>query len=267
MPEMPEVEALRRVLIEDAVSASIVSVQCRNTRLLKCTAQNLKNNSVGTTITGVDRYGKCICVNLSNLYKVIVHFAINGELNIWDREPFYYDVLLQLSNNKCLVFTDLHGMARMDCSLSNELDLGPEVFDAEFTFEYFNRFLSLTGAAIKPVLMNQHFVAGIGNAYVCDILFDAKVNPATPANELSYEDKARLYKSIKTVMQEGLDRCIAASRLDNKLSNFESIARRDMKVYGKTGYQCPVCGATIKHDKVGGRATFYCPTCQSGGAL
>jgi formamidopyrimidine-DNA glycosylase len=274
MPELPEVTALAADLdsrLKGRVIDRLSVVAFSALKTFDPPADALR----GLTIGGVTRHGKFLDIAAGDLH-VVIHLARAGWIRWRDNPPPPPSGRLGKGPLAArLVLDDGSGLDITEAGTKKSLAiyvvhdpaevpgiarLGPEPLDPEFTEEAFAGILAGQGRAqIKGVLRNQSLIAGIGNAYSDEILHVAKMSPYKPAN-MPAADVARLYEAMQSTLREALARAdgLAASEL-------KSEKKSNLRVHGRTGQPCPVCGDTIRqvifHD-----STFqYCPTCQTGG--
>jgi len=274
MPELPEVTALAADLdgrLKGRVIDRLSIVAFSALKTFDPPADALR----GLTIGGVTRHGKFLDIAAGDLH-VVIHLARAGWIRWRDKPPppptgrlgkgplaarLVLDDgtgldITEAGTKKSLAIYVVHDPAEVP----GIARLGPDPLDPSFTEEAFASILAAQGRAqIKGVLRNQSLIAGIGNAYSDEILHVAKMSPYKPAN-MAPEDVARLYQATQSTLREALARAdgLAASEL-------KSEKKSNLRVHGRTGQPCPVCGDTIRqvifHD-----STFqYCPTCQTGG--
>ncbi|TDQ01861.1 formamidopyrimidine-DNA glycosylase [Leifsonia sp. 115AMFTsu3.1] len=274
MPELPEVTALAADLdgrLKQRVIDRLSIVAFSALKTFDPPADALH----GLTITGVSRHGKFLDIAAGELH-IVVHLARAGWIRWRDSPPPPPNGRLGKGPLAArLVLDDGSGLDITEAGTKKSLAiyvvrdpaevpgiqrLGPDPLDPSFTEEAFAGILAGQGRAqIKGVLRNQSLIAGIGNAYSDEILHVAKMSPYKPAN-MAADDIARLYEAMQSTLREALARAdgLAASEL-------KSEKKSNLRVHGRTGQPCPVCGDTIRqvifHD-----STFqYCPTCQTGG--
>ncbi|MGN7800044.1 Fpg/Nei family DNA glycosylase [Leifsonia sp. 22587] len=274
MPELPEVTALAADLdgrLKGRVIDRLSIVAFSALKTFDPPADALH----GLTIAGVSRHGKFLDITAGELH-VVVHLARAGWIRWRDAPPPPPNGRLGKGPLAArLVLDDGSGLDITEAGTKKSLAiyvvrdpaevpgiqrLGPDPLDPSFTEEAFAAILAAQGRAqIKGVLRNQSLIAGIGNAYSDEILHVAKMSPYKPAN-MAADDVARLYEAMQSTLRDALARAdgLAASEL-------KSEKKSNLRVHGRTGQPCPVCGDTIRqvifHD-----STFqYCPTCQTGG--
>jgi formamidopyrimidine-DNA glycosylase len=293
MPELPEVETIRRGLQKSIVGKKIINVEV----LLAKQFQGKKEDVVGEKITSIERRGKILKISLSNGKNLLIHFKLTGQL-VWAPKvgdgftlghpiPFAgtelpaktTHVIFEIdgpSSHKAstrqsgkLFFNDLRqfGWIKVVDNENWKLEIGKlgiEPFDKEFTSEYLKQVLSKTARAVKIVLMEQEKIAGLGNIYANDALFEAGIMPTRPAKSLKDKEIEKLRKAIIKVLEDGLKHggSSAADEAYIKPSGEAGEYQKHFRVYQRNGQKCPKCGGTIKRINIGGRGTFYCSNCQ-----
>lgn len=219
----------------------------------------------GQTIKGVERRGKFLLIRLENDW-LIIHLRMSGDIRV---EPLYaaldqpHDrLMLNFFDDTRLVFNDTRKFGRAwlvtDASLVLA-DLGPEPFSEELTPAVFYTMLRQRKTAIKALLLDQHFLAGMGNIYTDEALHLAGIHPLEKAAALSPQKVELLLAAIRSVLREGITRHGASIDWVYRGGDFQNYFR----VYQRTNQPCPVCGTLIKRTVVGQRGTHYCPHCQA----
>jgi formamidopyrimidine-DNA glycosylase len=275
MPELPEVELVTKSLNQLVQKKMIVSAELLRERLVPATPANqfagfLEN----TQINFVHRRGKHILFDLDNKKTLIVHLRMSGRfmlLEVEDENPKFTHAVFYLRDETRLIFQDLRHFGFMkfvetqDLSEAKELKkLAPEPFSEEFSQKYLRDILKTSQRNIKEFLLDQTKVCGLGNIYVAEGLFLSRVNPQTPANEVSSIKANRLHKFIREVLSEsiahGSTLNVDPKNIDGSYygGGYES----HWRVYDREGEPCINCQTKIKRLKQGGRSSYYCPKCQ-----
>ncbi len=267
MPELPEVEVLRRKLERVIKDKVIQDVEIYDPAKLKGIKPELLK---GESIISVGRRGKHLYFDLSSGKKLVFHLRLRGKLVYGEdsdelAKPW---IALKFRNGKSLFFGDPRRMATLELVKDlNEIKtiagMGPEPLDDSFTLDDFKRKVSNTSKKIKALLMDQSFVAGIGNVYADEILYRAGIHPERSAKTLSASEIDKLYFYIKDVLSEALEHngvgeYTSLSVDDSEIGDYEKY----LKVHGREGSPCPRCGTKIIKIKVGRRGTYLCPKCQ-----
>jgi formamidopyrimidine-DNA glycosylase len=229
----------------------------------------------GRTVTGVSRRGKWIVIDLDDGQTLLVHLRMTGQLLLGATGPpedEYTRVVFYLDNGpetgrEHLYFSDMRKFGRLILTddPSDVLgSLGPEPMADDFTVERFERMLAERRGRIKSLLLNQRFVAGLGNIYVNEALWQARIHPLRPANSLSSEEVRELHRAIRSVLSAAIVE--GGTTLDNgnfKQANGEAGGfAGQLLVYGRGGEPCECCGTPLERIKVGQRGTYLCPRCQ-----
>lgn len=275
MPELPEVETIRRDL-EDAVTGRrITGVFLYEPRVVRHPEPEAFVRELrGKQILGAERRGKHLLIRLSDGWALAVHLMLEGQLLYQEaEEPFASRTKLALSldNGFQLRLRDVVDLARVALAPLPDLDallglsrLGPEPLEPEFTLERFLGRLKGRRGMIKPLLMNQEVLAGVGNLYADEALFRARIHPERKANTLTDAEWRRLYEEVLAVLREG----IAYRGTSGKRGMYRDLWGRKgryqerLQVFRREGEACPGCPGTVAVMRVGGRATHYCPSCQ-----
>lgn len=266
MPELPEVETIKRDLGRIIIGKKIKDVEVKRTKTVKePSVENFIKRVQNQEIKGVSRRGKMLILKFSNLY-LIIHLRMTGQIIYGDKEQ-ESKVTFRLSDGKYLNFLDRRAMGEIRL-INNWQELpfirkmGPEPLEKEFSLDKFQEILKGKKTHIKLLLMDQSFIAGIGNLYVAEILFRAKISPLRPTDNLNSAEIREIYLAIKEVLREGIK--YRGSSVDTyrdaygKKGNF---AQR-LQVYNRAGQPCFKCGTLIKKIDLGGRGTYFCPKCQ-----
>jgi formamidopyrimidine-DNA glycosylase len=265
MPELPEVETIKRELEKAVLGKKITEVIINNPKVIKepksaVFAKELKNSGIKSIL----RKGKLLIFELSSGKDLAIHLRMTGQL-VYPGNAKTSRVSFKLSDGKTLDYNDrrLLGELRL-LNKWEELNfikgLGPEPFN--ITSGQFIQMLANRKTKIKPLLMDQTFISGVGNLYAAEALFRARVHPQRPASSLSDREKEKLLKEIKDTLREAIRQ--GGSSIDQyvQLSGQQGGYVRYHKAYGREGKPCYVCKTLIKRISLGGRGTYYCPKCQ-----
>lgn len=263
MPELPDVEVLRRYFDSTALHQEVGSVEVRSETVLKdITPQVLGRKLVGDSFGTTERHGKFLFAGLEESGDwVVLHFGMTGGLK-YDRqvekEPQYGLVFFHFRNDYSLayVMTRKLGEVRVIADPDGFIEareLGPDVYADAFTLETFLELLRGRRGMVKSAMMNQRIMAGIGNVYTDEILFQAVIHPKTKVNDLSEEDLRTIFQQMKRVLQTAIDH--QADPGDYPESYLTPLR-------GEPGADCPQCEGKLERIEVSGRAGYYCPGCQ-----
>jgi len=265
MPELPEVETIKRELEKSVLGKKITEVCVYNPRVIRePSVEKFKKELVGVSIKNIARKGKLLILELSNGKSLTIHLKMTGQL-VYPGTGKAARVIFHLSDGKTLDFNDQRLFAELRLrddwhSLPFVQGLGPEPFD--ITVGQFKEMLSKKKTKIKPLLMDQTFISGIGNLYAAEALFRAKIRPERSASSLADKEAGLLYSEIKNTLLEAIQH--KGSSVDNyvQLSGKPGDYVRFHKAYGREGKPCFVCKTPIKRIALGGRGTYFCPKCQ-----
>jgi len=275
MPELPEVETLRRDLTERVVGRTIVScsVAPDAARLVQLvTPEEFCRQLTGRSIAGIRRRGKYLIVDLDDGRVWVIHRRMSG--NVLYRTPAdppdpFTRAVFALDDGHELRWTDLRKFGTMwiveDATMVMEA-LGPEPLDAGFTPEVLRARAGRRAAPIKSVLLDQSVLAGMGNLYTDEALHHAGIHPLRPANRLKRADFERLHAGVVRALRMGID--ARGSSLGTTLRDHINIDgspgrnQETVQAYGREGESCYRCGSLMRRIKVGGRSSVYCPKCQ-----
>ena len=269
MPELPEVETIVRGLREPLVGRQFTSVRVGWENLVARPAvEEFERGLVGQRILGVKRRGKYLIFTLSGEGSLIIHLRMTGRLSVknGDDELDKHDHLIfELDDGRELRFNNVRKLGRV--YLVDDEDeivgkLGPEPLDDDFTTADFAALLSRRRGMIKPLLLNQRLMAGIGNIYADEALFAARIHPERKADTLTASEIERLYHAIRPVLAQGIQNrgTTFSDYLDAE--GREGRNQEHLRVFRRTGQPCPRCGTPIERTVVGGRGTYFCPRCQ-----
>ena len=276
MPELPEVETIKNDLSKIVCGKKIVRVLIYNSKVIRQPAPAVFKKSLeGVSIKRVFRRGKLLILELSNGKFLTVHFKMTGQLVLRKsfsakpltaicRVTFYFSTGESLDFNDQRLFGELRLIDDWQ-KLKFIQTLGPEPFD--LTLADFKDMLLKRKTAIKPLLLDQTFISGIGNIYAAEILFRAKINPQRPAQNLVKEEQILLYQEMQKVLKSAIEH--GGSSVDDyvRVSGKNGDYARFHQVYGREGKPCFVCATLIKRIAQGGRGTYFCPRCQADSSL
>jgi len=280
MPELPEVETLRRGLEKHVVGHSIKSVEILHPGVI----QGDINTIIGKKIISVRRIGKGLILDLSNNYSLGIHVKLTGQVIYRDRNTqnipvsktkvgtipnSFTHVVFELDKKGKLYYNDQRRFGWIKILPTTSIlelpffkNMGPEPFK-DLTHKLFEGIVQGKTTKIKPLLMNQEVIGGIGNIYANDALFKAGIDPRRPANSLNKKEVQNLYDSIIAVMEKSFQEGGASELSFVNILGQEGNYQRHVLVYGKDGQKCPRKDGIIKRVALGGRGTFFCENCQT----
>ena len=269
MPELPEVETVVRGLRQPLVGRTFTQAQILWPKTVKLpTNSEFMERLPGQRIEAINRRAKYLQFHLSGGDTLFIHLKMSGNLLV---EPattpphVHVRAILSLDNGHELRFKDTRKFGRI--YLTNEPSevighLGPEPLADEFTLEKFQALFQGKRRRLKPTLLKQEFIAGIGNIYGDESCFIAKLDPRRPLDSLLGEELARLYQAIRQALNHGI--LFKGASLDEVYQGGEF--QNHFQVYGRTGQPCLTCGTAIERIVLGGRSTHFCPHCQNANA-
>ncbi len=276
MPELPEVESLRRILARSAVGRTVVSAIVREPRLRRSIAPDLPAMIAGRTIEAVGRRAKYLMIELSGAHLMMVHLGMSGSLthrrHDFAGDPFdprHDHVEFALDDGSRLVYNDPRRFGLMIlCARGDVADLpelrglGPEPFAAEFNAAYLWTVSRGRKAAIKNLLMDQRIVAGVGNIYASEILFRARVRPSRRAGRVTRVEFDRIAAITAQVLREAIGSRGTTFRSYRDSQGQPGRFASKLRVYDREAQPCLECTAPIRAVVIGQRSSFYCPQCQ-----
>ena len=269
MPELPEVETIKTELMPHVLGREITGVELFWERIVRQpSVEEFRSRVIGQRITGLSRRGKYLFFHLSGGEMLVMHMKMTGSLLIDPSDGRFTRAILRLDNGTALHFWDPRkfGVMWLDKDDSTvAAKLGPEPLEDDFTSEVLAELLRNRTAPIKPIILDQSIIAGIGNMYADEALFDAKIHPLRPAGSLSGDEIKRLHGSIRRVLLKGLNEKGASIRNYIRPDGSPGTAHDEFNVAHGVGKNCPNCGTPIQRIVVRGRGTYFCPVCQREG--
>jgi formamidopyrimidine-DNA glycosylase len=264
MPELPEVETIVRGLRPQVAGRIIRNAELLWPRtLVTPEADKFARIIIGQKVRDVSRRAKFIILELS-ASSLFIHLRMSGDILIKDK-PVQIEkhdrLILSLSNDKVMVFNDTRKFGRVWLTDDPEEvigGLGPEPLSEAFTPEWLEQALQSRKRRLKPLLLDQTFIAGLGNIYTDEALHLARLHPLSASDSVTPEQAGRLWQAIREVLIEGIRRNGASIDWVYRGGDFQNFFR----AYGRTGQPCPECGTPIERLLVGQRSTHICPVCQ-----
>lgn len=265
MPELPDVELFRRYLNETCKDRVIRHVVVNDPRLLAGISSDVfAARLVGARILSSERHGKLLLIRLAPAGWITMHFGLTGALGHLDAveaEPPYTRLRFDFADGHRLAYVNLRRIGAV--GLVDDIDrfvaaerLGPDALDRRLDFTVFSQVLSRRPRDIKSVLMDQSAIAGIGNIYSDEILFQAGIHPKARTDRLDAETRKRLFRQVKRVLETAVERGAGAELTPGVLPRSFLLPER------KKGGRCPRCGGEIHTVKFSGRTAYYCAHCQ-----
>ncbi len=267
MPELPEVETIKRELEPHIIGKKITAVTVYDARIVyPLSASAFQDKIIGQGIENLRRRGKYLLFQLSNNNYLVVHLRMSGALLLNPPEPLPYTRLVfHFDDGSKLALTDRRRLGMVvltDNKKPVEGRLGPEPLEPLFTAKEFANRLHRRRAPIKAVLLDQKVIAGIGNMYADEALFQAGIHPLRPAGDLSPEEIQRLYNAIREILRSAIDNKGASVDTYQRPSGELGTAHFSFKVAHRRGKACPCCSTPIQRLTIRNRGSYFCPNCQ-----
>lgn len=287
MPELPEVETIVRELRRPLIGAKIRAVDIRLLKIVKAPAAAFRRRLIGTSVTGVDRRAKLILLRLQSGWTVVIHLKMSGQL-IWrpgfgrlvvgghpipggiEGLPNRYSHVIIRTDRGTLFFNDQRqfGFVKIVASSAlaawlQALGYGPEPLEPEFTEATFLALLRRHAKKrIKPTLLDQTVIAGIGNIYADESCHYARIRPQRKIQTLRIDERRRLYRGIRHVMRLSIRHRGTSADAYRRANGEKGGMMPFLRVYGRAGLVCRRGRGTIVRTVLAGRGTHWCPTCQ-----
>ncbi len=273
MPELPEVETTLRQLIQMLPGRTIVSLdQVDWPKMFKTHAPiEMASLLTGEEILAIKRRGKYLVFELTNSKFLVIHRMMSG--NLFFKQPkALYDkftrFVVTFSDQSSLSFVDMRKFGRVYLFLDGAalakffVKLGPEPTAENFNFEKFLQLISSRKGLIKPLFLDQSFIAGLGNMYTNEVLFVAKIHPTRKVETLSLEDKEALYDAIHQILDQAISN--KGTTLSSYMDGGQQKGRNThlLNVHMKNDKPCPVCSHLIAKSVIDQRSSYFCPNCQ-----
>jgi len=284
MPELPEVETIRRDLLTVILHKKIAAIDIHKPKLVRNGVINFKKGLIGQEFYDIGRIGKLMYFHLPRKKYLLVHLKMTGQLIYQEKNELiagghnwppieeklpnkYSHIIFTFTDNSQLFFNDQRQFGYMEIVEQKKLDkiiadYGIEPLTDNFIFEDFNELLKDRQASIKTILLNQKLISGIGNIYADEILHASGVHPQKKAGKLSKKKKETIHLHSNRIIEEAIE--YRGTTFNNyrdssgKKGNFVS----RLKVYDREGENCLTCNNPIVRKKFNGRSAHYCPKCQ-----
>ena len=277
MPELPEVETVRRGLERFAVGRRVNGVEVGRERTVRRTSrQAVIDGLTDTTILAANRRGKYLLLPLDSGDEVMIHLRMSGQVLVAaagaDRPPHTH-VVIHLDDGNEMWFVDPRTFGEVvvfdpdhvDVEIPDLAKLGPDPIADEITLRDFRRILRRRHRQIKPLLLDQHVIAGIGNIYADEILHEARLRPDRLSDELSPASERRLHDAVHRILRQAIAQggsTLGDAQYVDLFGDWGTYQHAHV-VYGRTGERCTTCGVGwIRRTVSAQRSTHYCPRCQ-----
>ncbi|MBZ9630940.1 formamidopyrimidine-DNA glycosylase [Salegentibacter sp. LM13S] len=261
MPELPEVAYQKKYADATILHKKIVKVETSDKKIYQSAKSEFEEKLKNNKFTGTERLGKYLFLNLENNGVLVVHFGMTGKLEYYqhDEVPKYAQLTLTFEDHSRVSFTCPRKFGKLYLAESlgefqNENDLGIDALALKK--DKFLEILEGKSGTIKGLLMNQKLIAGIGNLYADEVLFQSKIHPKIKVDKLSENEKANIYKEIEKVLE-----VVKEARVEG-----QKLPKDYITTVRKKGEDCPRNNGKIEQMKVSGRTTYFCPTCQEENA-
>ncbi|MHC0037397.1 DNA-formamidopyrimidine glycosylase [Pseudoneobacillus sp. C159] len=273
MPELPEVETVRRTLEKLVLDKTIESITVNWPKMIKNPSEVVQfcDALKGETIQSISRRGKFL-IFYSDKFALVSHLRMEGRYAVYPKdEPIdkHTHVIFHFTDGTELRYRDVRKFGTMHLFKKGTefmnaplLQLGPEPFAADFTADYLMEKLKKTNRKIKPALLDQNIVVGLGNIYVDEALFRSRIHPETIASSLNSMQLARLHQEIINTLSEAVEKGGSTIRSYVNSQGEIGMFQLELFVYGRKGEGCKNCGQPLEKTVVGGRGTHFCPNCQ-----
>lgn len=281
MPELPEVETITNRLKPLLIDRTFVEIHQLHPKSLHGDIRRILHQP----IVNIQRRAKLIRIQFANQENLLIHLKMTGQLILSSKHkriggghptPDWVEklpsshtrVIYLLDTQETLYFNDQRLFGWMKIMTNDQINqdfqkLGPDANSEDFTLEYFHNKIKNRSSSVKQIIMENSIVSGVGNIYACDALNLAQISPFRPAKSLTKSEIAKLYKSIRLIIQKGI--YLGGATTDGKYRDIDGMAGKyqtEARVYSRAGKPCLHCGAKIIKEKLAGRGTYYCPECQ-----
>lgn len=271
MPELPEVETVKNVLLPIVKGRKIIKIDVLRMSTIHGDIDEFVNNLTNQTILDITRIGKFLIFHLTNNHVFISHLRMEGKYyEVSENEPNtkYSRVVFHLDNNHKLCYDDSRCFGMMKLTdedhfkeVKDIAQLGPEPFNINDVDYLINRCKKST-LPIKSTLLDQTLMTGLGNIYADEVLYASKIHPLTPANNISKKEWSVIVDNAKRILNKAINAGGSTIKSYHPGKDIDGNFQVSLLAYGKKGEKCPNCGAIMRFMKVNGRGTTYCPTCQ-----
>lgn len=276
MPELPEIETIKIGLENKIINKKIIETFRSNKKLRIESSLDLSLIE-GKKITNIKRRARYLIIEIEKKYSLIIHLGMSGKLiylsakttfNNYEKQKHDH-FICKFKKGELLIFNDPRRFGFVDLVLSKDLQknkflskLGPEPFDASFNEKYLQQKLKNKTTNIKTTMMDNAIVVGVGNIYINESLFLAKISPLKKANSLTRNEILHLIVAIQYILKKAIES--GGSSINDYVDSNGATGKfqNNFKIYGLAGKKCLECKNSIKRIVQNGRSTFYCPKCQ-----
>lgn len=271
MPELPEVETVRKTLLRLIQGKEIRDIDVFYEKMVHCDVETFQKSLIGNTIKDISRIGKYLLFEIGD-YILVSHLRMEGKYfvrNLEENHNKHEHVIFYFTDDLTLRYHDTRKFGTFDLVHKNDLKsfypvqkLGPEPFGQKMTKEYLYQSLKNKTIAIKSALLDQTIIAGLGNIYVNEVLYYSNIHPETPSNQVTKKQCQRLIDDSVRVLEKAIS--LGGTTIRSYTSSLGVTGRfqNDLMVHDREGEECKICNTIIVKEKVNGRGTYYCPRCQ-----
>ena len=275
MPELPEVQTVIKGLRPLIVDKKITDLEVREENLIgypDISIAELKQKLIGAKIESISRRGKYILIKLDIDKILVIHLRMTGKLLVKEVEEYrdkHTHVIFSLDDGQEIRFNNVRKFGRIyliDPDYPEQAGglatLGPEPLSEQLSLKDFKKLFDNRRGIIKSLLLNQKFIAGIGNIYADEILYLSGIKPERKADTLTEEEKEKIYYNMRDILEKGI--IYGGTSFSDYVNAFgeKGSFQAELKVHQREGEDCHICDSEIKKKKIGGRASYYCPKCQ-----
>ena len=271
MPELPEVETVRKTLLTLVKGKVIRDIDVFYDKMIRHDTDSFISSLIGNTIDDIKRIGKYLLFEVGEYY-VVSHLRMEGKYFIKDLEEDrgkHEHVIFYFTDDSTMRYNDTRKFGTFDLVRKEEFEsfdpvqkMGPEPFDHKMTKEYLYNKLKNKTIAVKTALLDQTIIAGLGNIYVNEVLFYTKLHPETPCNLVTKKQCQTIIESSIKVLNKAIE--LGGTTIRSYTSSLGVTGRfqNDLMVHGLEGEDCKICHTPIEKMQVNGRGTYYCKKCQ-----
>lgn len=273
MPELPEVETVCRGLQQSIKGAIIDQVTLRRKNIRTAIPAGFAQQNAGARIVSIKRRAKYILIQLDNAHILLIHLGMSGRIKVLNNLPKQLDkhdhVLWHLQDGRMVIYNDPRRFGVVTICKNKDImnhpllkGLGVEPLEAAFSAAYLLEQCKRRKQSIKPLLMDQKIVVGVGNIYASEALFDARISPERPANTLTLSDCKRVIESVRKVLNAAIKSGGSTLRNYQNSAGEEGYFQHKFQIYNRHKEACFICKQPIMRIMQAGRATYFCKKCQ-----
>ena len=272
MPELPEVETVRKSLLNHILNRKIISIDILYPNMIKTDINSFKPSLENAKVIDIQRIGKFLIFIFDNNKVLISHLRMEGKYYYYnenEKNSSHARIIFHLDNNEKMIYDDTRKFGKMYLIEKDKIndipplnELGKEPWDKELTINYLKDKYKNKKLPIKTILLDQSIIVGIGNIYADEILFLSKINPHKKCNELSNQELDNIIVNTKLILEEAIKKGGTTIKTYTSVDGVHGLFQKELLVHGKDNGICPICNTKIIKDKINGRGTYYCPNCQ-----